>query len=258
MSFTRPDYRDVLRWGVCGVVALTFHGAVAAVLLTPGEIEESADQMGGFVVELAEVPVTRADVPLDIAPGPDQVQSVASTESHGEKQAEKTEEPKPEDEPQALPPAPEPEAVLPVAIKEVKEEKLESQAQNAAPTTSATQAIGETQGPVAMAPVQAAPKPFNSNAVPSWKSRLQTLVERNKRYPGAAQARRETGVVMVAFEIDRSGKLLNSRIEQSSGHAALDGEALELLTRVQSFPVPPPEIPGATLKIALPIRFNLK
>jgi periplasmic protein TonB len=253
---------DIARWFACALVAIVAHAGVAFALIPP-EIEmDDADESGGFVIELAEQSVSKPDTPLDVALGPDQIQSPASIESHAEKHAESTEEkpePKPDEEQQVLPAVRDAETVLPVTVKETKEEeKPESQAQNPAPITSATQAIAEAQGPVAKAPIQAAPRAPDKNAVPRWQSRLQMIVERNKRYPVAAQARRETGIVEVSFVMDRSGKLLSSRVERSSGHAALDHEATELLTRAQPFPVPPPEMPGAEVRVTVAVRFNLR
>jgi periplasmic protein TonB len=40
--------------------------------------------------------------------------------------------------------------------------------------------------------------------------------------------------------------------------AVLDEEALALVRRAQPFPPPPPEMPGNSLDLTVPIRFNLK
>ena len=53
--------------------------------------------------------------------------------------------------------------------------------------------------------------------VNSWHSRIVGLIERNKAYPPAAQARGETGVVQLAFSIDRQGHVLASQVVRSSG-----------------------------------------
>jgi len=261
MAVRHYHAHDVARWFACALVAVAAHAGVAFALM-PSDIEmDDVDESGGFVVELADQAVSRPDTPLDVALGPDQIQSPASIESHAEKHAENTEEQpehKPDEEPQVLPAIRDAEAVLPVTVKETKEEdKPESQAQNPAPITSATQAIAETQGPVAKAPVQAAPRAPDRTAIPRWQSRLQMIVERNKRYPVSAQARRETGVVQVFFVMDRYGKLLSSRVERSSGHPALDQESLDLLTRIQAFPAPPPEMAGTEVKVTVAVRYNL-
>jgi periplasmic protein TonB len=107
-------------------------------------------------------------------------------------------------------------------------------------------------------PAPGRPNPRSSNAVPTWSSRIVAQLERYKRYPPEAQSRGEHGVAQIFFTLDRNGRVLNSRVVQSSGAAALDAEALALLQRAQPFPAPPVELPGAQVNLTVPIRFNLK
>jgi protein TonB len=94
--------------------------------------------------------------------------------------------------------------------------------------------------------------------VNSWHSRIVGLIERNKAYPPAAQARGETGVVQLAFSIDRQGHVLASQVVRSSGHAALDQETLATVRRAQPFPPPPVDLPGAKFDFTVPVRFNIR
>ena len=94
--------------------------------------------------------------------------------------------------------------------------------------------------------------------MPTWKTQIVALLERNKHYPAAAQSRREQGVAQVFFSLDRQGRVINSRIARSSGANALDEEALALLRRAQPFPAPPRELPGVHVDLTVPIRFNLR
>ena len=98
--------------------------------------------------------------------------------------------------------------------------------------------------------------PTTSNAVPTWKTQVVALLERNKRYPEAAQSRREQGVAQVFFSLDRQGRVQPRRA--LIGASALDEEALALLRRAQPFPPPPRELPGKRVDLTVPIRFNLK
>ena len=79
-----------------------------------------------------------------------------------------------------------------------------------------------------------------------------------KRYPSEARAQGEHGIARVAFTIDREGRLLTSRILQSSGSAALDQETLEVLLRAQPLPKPPGETKGRELSLVLPARFRIR
>jgi periplasmic protein TonB len=63
------------------------------------------------------------------------------------------------------------------------------------------------------------------------------ILLRNRRYPPSAQSEGEQGVTLVAFTINRQGKVTSARIARSSGSAALDEETLALVHRV---PIPPP------------------
>ena len=94
--------------------------------------------------------------------------------------------------------------------------------------------------------------------MPTWKTRVVALLERNKRYPGTAQSRREQGVAQIFFSLDRQGRVIDSRVVRSSGATSLDEEALALLRRAQPFPAPPRELAGDRVDLTVPIRFNLK
>jgi protein TonB len=124
--------------------------------------------------------------------------------------------------------------------------------------TAAPYAPQVEEAPVAAAPTQGQVSVSNSDAVPSWKRRVVTLLERNKRYPSAAQSRGEKGTAQLAFSLDRTGRVTASRIVRSSGSATLDHETLELVRRAQPFPAPPSEMPGAQIDLTVPIRFNMR
>ncbi|MEQ9044018.1 MAG: energy transducer TonB, partial [Sneathiellaceae bacterium] len=87
--------------------------------------------------------------------------------------------------------------------------------------------------------------------------RIRAILERNRRYPPQAQAMRQQGVVVLAFALDREGRLLDWRILQTSGHRLLDAEAVDLLRRVAPLPPFPAGIGGDRLDLEVPIRFDL-
>jgi protein TonB len=147
--------------------------------------------------------------------------------------------------------------VEPPVTQEVKPEPRQ-EPRPPVPTTTAPQAVPTQTAVVPAAPVQGRPTPKVSTAIPAWTSRLAAVLERNKRYPPAAQARREQGVAQVFFTLDRQGHLVESRIVRSSGAPILDEEALALLARAQPFPPPPAELTGPQVALTVPIRFNLK
>jgi TonB family protein len=76
--------------------------------------------------------------------------------------------------------------------------------------------------------------------------------------PDATRSRGEQGTATVAFTIDRDGRLVSSRIVQSSGSPLLDEETLAMLVRAQPMPKPPSTAPDSGLLIAVPVRFDIK
>jgi protein TonB len=279
MAFSPEDFVDLRRWAICGAVIVVAHGGIAAAMVSWRETIEAAEPAAAIVVEFAPVPVAPPMQHVEIPPGPEQVMSDASpsrpTESLEEKIEEKIEqkeakleqkveekrETQPTDQPPPeVAPAPNPEVAIPPAPpQEVKEEtpkRLEPRPP--APVTSAPQAIPEQMAAVPAAPNQGQMIPRTSDVIPTWKTQIVALLERNKRYPDAAQSRREQGVAQVFFSLDRRGRVIESRVIRSSGAASLDQEALALLQRAQPFPEPPSEIGGDHVDLTVPIRFNLK
>jgi periplasmic protein TonB len=280
MSFSPDDLADLRRWVTCGAVIVLAHGAIAAGMVNWRDEIKPAEPAAAIVIEFAPVPVAPYTPHAEIPPGPEQVMSDASpnkpTESLEEKIEKKVEqkveakleqkvEEKVETTPVEEPPpqvarALDPEvAVPPPPPQEVKQETPKRQEPRPpAPTTSAPQAIPERTAALPAAPTQSQIVPNTSTAVPTWKTQILALLERNKRYPEAAQSRREQGVAQVFFSLDRQGRVINSRVLRSSGASALDEEAMALLRRAQPFPPPPRELPGERVDLTVPIRFNLK
>jgi|SRR5262252_1570574 len=87
-----------------------------------------------------------------------------------------------------------------------------------------------------------------------WQNRLMSHIERFKRYPDKAHG--DLGSARVSFTIDQEGHLLSSSIIQSSGSAALDHEALGILTRAQPLPRPPDQTPDADLTVIFQMNFT--
>jgi periplasmic protein TonB len=254
------DLADLRRWLICGAIVVLAHGAVAAAIAWRQD-SDPAEPAGAIVIEFAPVPVAPPSQQTDIPPGPEQIMSDASPDKPSEIVKEKLEE-KPEQKieeetPPEVQPAPNPEVAIQSAIQEVQPETPHQEPHPPAPTTAAPQAA-----PVQTAAIPAAPAQGRSvqrsTAIPSWTSEIVALLERNKRYPPAAQARREHGVAQVVFTLDRSGHVVDSRVLHSSGAPALDAEALALLQRAQPFPRPPAELTGSQVSLTVPVRFNLK
>lgn len=67
---------------------------------------------------------------------------------------------------------------------------------------------------------------------------------------------RKEGAVIVAFSLDRAGRITEALLARSSGDVQLDRLALRMVRQASPFPPPVPEIPSAKLTFAIPIRFH--
>jgi protein TonB len=90
-----------------------------------------------------------------------------------------------------------------------------------------------------------------------YASRLKVWLETHKVYPKRSRVRREEGVVQLHFVVDRQGRLLGGDILRSSGHTALDAEALAMLDRSNPFPAAPHHVRGERIEVSTPVAFSL-
>lgn len=256
--------QELGRWVLAAGLGLALHAGIVVALVASDDPDVDGGEAGAFVIELAPIPIARADVPESVAPGLDQVEtaSVPAAEPAPEEPEEPEREPTEAKPVSEAPPLPmeQAEAVLPptAPLEPPAAARAEQTPQAPAPTTSATQAVAEQVGERAVAPRIAPPSRTVSHSVPTWQAKLATALERSKRYPSASQARREQGTVQVLFVIDRSGRLVTSRVARSSGHELLDSEALALLERAQPLPPPPAELKGPLISLAVPVHFRLR
>jgi protein TonB len=255
------------RWALAAAMMMSMHAAAGAIAVMHWPEEEASDEeSGAFMLELAPVPVAPPTEHLNLAIGPraeEAAAAVAPTEEVKEKSEIET--PKVEEAPLA----PEPEVVVEKQkpVEEVEDEKEEEDPrpeQEALPQASAasqeTSAPPPVEAPAAEKP--AAPKAGLSSkpseATMSWQKSLVHHLNKHKKYPHEARKRGSEGVANVSFTIDRSGKVIETQLTQSSGSDLLDQEAIEVLERASPFPTPPSEMPNITIKLSLPIQFRIK
>lgn len=238
---------DLLRWGICFVTILSLHGAVAAALLmTPAE-GDTFDTSTSIEVDFTTDSFRDAEV-RDVAPGEEQMQTDEAPPPM--EKAELKTEVKPEPEP-PLPQVAEPDVALETPPEQKKEEEEKKDEKEKTPNASPpVVAASSTTAPTAAAARKA--------MLVSWKRRLALHLQRNKRYPQEAQARREAGTAKVSFVVDRQGRVVSSSIVKGSGSQALDRETLELLQRAQPLPTPPADVGGTQFAFSVPVLFELK
>jgi protein TonB len=210
--------RDAVRWSICFAVVLAVHGAAALAVL----YTPSPDSEFGV-----DAPVVTIDLPESLL----QSATPPTDLAPGPMQEESEATPPPKEE--TKPPETEAEVAMPEPPKPEppREEKQ------------------------ATAPPAATPAPA---VVRRWESLLRAHLERFERYPAQARSRGEQGVVKVAFTIDHQGRLVSSRIVQSSGSALLDEESLAMLVRAQPMPKPPGDAPDEALSFEVPVGFKIR
>ena len=224
---------EALRWGGCFAVVLLAHCAAAFALLGSQEASEFDAGAPVVMLELAEAVAAPAPPPTDLAPGPPE--------------PEVEEMPFPKEETKR--PEPEAEAVLAEPEPPKPEPPIEAKPPTAAPSV-------EIPPSEAAPPTPGAEVQTRRLSVIRWQSALAAHLERHK--PSSARARSEQGTVRIAFTIDRDGRLVTSRIVQSSGSAMLDRETLDMLARAQPMPKPPGEVGERDLSFVVPVRFNIR
>lgn len=119
-----------------------------------------------------------------------------------------------------------------------------------APAVTKSSAAPETALAEQAKPQAGAPLPLDLRVL-DWLARYRT-------YPLAARRARIEGVVQLRVTLLPDGRLVDARVEHSSGHAMLDRAALELLTHAAPLP---PEFGGTRtgrIELQLPIVYRMR
>ncbi len=236
---------ELVRWSACLALVMLAH-RMALFALNARREAEPVEGEPVVMIELAPIAVAPTVQRSDLPPGPQQPEAEPTPPKEEIAQAPEKIEPLPRA------PAP-PDTVLAPPPEPKKEEQPSTE-------TSVATAPPAAEAP---APKQAAPAPGlgtrrPSPAVSSWQARLMAHLQHYKRYPADARAHRDHGTARLAFSIERQGRVLSSRIMQSSGSAAPDREALALIKRTEPFPPPPAEVQGSEIPFTVPIRYNVQ
>jgi TonB family protein len=93
--------------------------------------------------------------------------------------------------------------------------------------------------------------------VQSYRRAIMARLEARRFYPDVALRRDWQGSGAVLFRIERSGRLLDATIANSTGHGALDKAALGIVQRAAPFPAIPDSLPDE-LAITMPVAFLLE
>jgi protein TonB len=273
ISLDRQRHR-LLRWLGAGILMIALHvsgGALGMMIEWHDPMEQAASMPPAVMIDLQ--PVGQTPPPQRIPPQAERQPSEAEVELPPLAELE-----------DLPPPLPDVQPVVEVKKKEKETKKKKKETQKTARKEpeklkpveanlpeqnfkTATEAPSPTRHEVADAQVAAAPDlPVGPSAAELaaavnemniWAGRLNEHLIKYKKYPRAAKRRNQTGSPLVAFTVDRNGYLLDVVLLQSSGHEALDEEAIALFRRAEPLPPLPQSSKEAVISRHLPIDFNL-
>jgi protein TonB len=105
-------------------------------------------------------------------------------------------------------------------------------------------------------PQPAAPSVEEAGTIARFRLDIIAAAKRFKRYPRVAMDNNWEGRTDVRIVFGADGKRLSTSIARSSGHEALDRQALDTLSK--AFVPVPPALRGKQFEIEIPVIYNLK
>lgn len=140
------------------------------------------------------------------------------------------------------------------AKKPVDKPKPRQKKEKAAPSKTVVTASADVKSSAKTAAPKSAAASSRSGDSKRWNSQLTSWINRHKRYPRSAKARRAEGTVNVAFMVDGTGRVTSVRVTGSSGDPDLDRSALDLFGGA-TVPAPPE---GVGTLVRLPLAYTLR
>lgn len=269
------------------VLALSLHGVAAAALWWASPFRPTEPPQDAIMVTVdAGAPPTSTDSQSDDKP----VQAVAAgtpepapPEQPREEPQQALAEPPPPEQPSPPQPTPPPSLEQALALPEEPPPPTARDFPKPVPPPPPPRPTARPpQGALSQAPLPRPPKPapakpsMNSPAsVPAppsnssdWligKGRARNAyfdrVARHtapyRRYPRVAFDNKQEGRVVTRVTIARDGRLIDVRIDKSSGWPAIDAAELETIRKSAPFPPVPGDMPGEPLILILPIHYDL-
>ena len=257
------------RWLVALGIVTSAHAAAVAMMLREPEPPPPEESSGAFVVELAPIVAAAPTPQFELPPGPP---SIDSSEAPQIVASAKAEPPPPEPE---LPPLPTVSSALP-EIAQPKpaekppervppEERIEQQQQPATPQAASVASRAAAPPPIEDA--SEGEKPAAPSAGVSerdrrihaqWQGALSAHLVRHARFPTAVRDHARDRQVLVRFQLDRGGNVINAAVTESSGSELLDAEAEAMIRRASPMPVLPQQVTSESLDLIVPVRFKAR
>ena len=156
---------------------------------------------------------------------------------------------------ESVPPARKSEPPVPSPVESVEEERLGVPALEvlvAAPVRA--------PHPVSPPLAASAPTPRvpQSELLFSYGQTISQALARYKEYPRIAQMQGWQGAVTMRLRVAPSGRLIDAEVHASSGHEALDRQALAMASKPERFPPPPEGLRDREIAVLVPVVFRLE
>jgi periplasmic protein TonB len=246
-------------WALATFGAVIIHVACFALAREYLRPDEPEAELGAPAIEIGVEPLAPRLEPIDLPPGPDAEESIATPPAVEQVRVEPT------IFPLAVPSATE-DPELAVALVKRKEPKEELSAlapllvSPAVPTEAATATARPTseiaqESVRSITPAQGTGESTQRMRA-AWEKELIAHFNQHKRYPPTGS--RDSAEILVNFVLDKDGRVLSSIVVRGSGDASFDEAALAMIRRSDPVPKPPPLLVQQGLSFTLPVIFRVK
>ena len=284
-------------WLVASISAILLHLVLGYAVLKQASIEQSGQGLEGVGIELTlstigrPVPVTAPSEAVEkmaeqepVVPKPQQTPSEPVVKPVAEPVVETVAESPPKQPVKEITQTPPIKTATPVlqqpaepeAVEERQTAQIESETSPTAPQEHATVQEPTAVQEQTVAADSATMTSVEQVAVPTgtadtnatggnpgvqqeavYLAQVKAWLAQHKTYPRVAAMRRQEGVVMMQITIDRSGNIIDFRVQEKSGYRLLDKEARKIMERANPVPPIPDTIPEEVLELLIPVEFFL-
>ncbi|MBY0516322.1 MAG: energy transducer TonB [Bacteriovoracaceae bacterium] len=119
-----------------------------------------------------------------------------------------------------------------------------------------TKSTAETSSPESSKETSTDTSPAAPAAITSYASKVESLINQNKRYPRSARALKQAGLVFVSLTILKDGKLKDANVIKKSQFYSLDKASLDTIEGIGDFPKFPEDLKTEEITFTVPINFN--
>lgn len=125
------------------------------------------------------------------------------------------------------------------------------------PVAAAPESVPETVSLFAPAPPPPRLAP-SAEVLSDYTRSVSKALERYKEYPRIAELRGWEGSVTMRLRVAPSGRLLEAQVYKSSGFSVLDQQAVAMVSKAGTLPLPPEGLDADGVPVLVPINFRLE